>query len=217
MSLSPCATHRLRDPFSAISHFVGAGAAVLGFGYLVCRVWNHALAVVAFGVYGACLTLLYVASALYHSVETRSKWLQRLDHMAIYLMIAGTYTPICLLAIRGPDGYFMLAAEWLMAAIGIIANTCFAGGPKALRLILYLLMGWLAVGAVPVLLRTMPISAMLWMLAGGLAFTGGTVIYATGRPKLWPGTFGAHDLWHVFVLCGSACHFVMMLSAARLA
>ncbi len=181
------------------------------------RVWGHAAALAAFLVYGVSLLLLYLASGVYHSFETRTGWLQRLDHVAIYLMIAGTYTPICVLAIRGPLGYSMLTAEWAMAAIGVGANVCFGGGPKALRLTLYLLMGWLAVIAIPVLMRALPASAITWMLAGGIAFTGGTVIYATGRPKLWPGKFGAHDLWHVFVLCGSGCHYLLMLSAARLA
>jgi hemolysin III len=211
------ASHRLKEPFSAISHYVGAGAAVLGLGYLIYLVWHHTAAVVAFVIYGVCLTLLYVASGIYHSVNTRSKWLQKLDHMAIYLMIAGTYTPICILAVRGALGYALLTAEWTMALVGISANLFFGGGPKGLRLTLYLLMGWLAVGCVPGLLKVLPASAMLWMLAGGLVFTGGTVIYATGRPKLWPGIFGSHELWHLFVLGGSVCHYVLMLSAARLA
>jgi len=209
--------HKLKEPFSAVSHYVGAGAAVIGLGYLIYLVWHHTVAMVAFAVYGACLTSLYVASGIYHSVNTRSKWLQKLDHMAIYLMIAGTYTPICLLAVRGAAGYAMLAAEWSMAFIGIGANIFFGGGPKRLRLTLYLLMGWLAVAFVPGLLKVLPVSALVWMLAGGLAFTGGTVIYATGRPKLWPGKFGSHELWHLFVLGGSACHYLMMLATARLA
>jgi hemolysin III len=211
------ATHRLKEPFSAISHYVGAGAAVLGLLYLMVLVWHHTVAVVAFLIYGVCLTSLYLASGIYHSVETRSKWLQKMDHMAIYLMIAGTYTPVCLLAVRGAMGYWTLAAEWTMACIGIYANLFYAGGPKWLRLTLYLLMGWLAVVFVPTLIGVLPPSALVWMLAGGLAFTGGTIIYATGRPKLWPGRFGSHELWHLFVLGGSACHYLLMLSAARLA
>ncbi len=209
--------HRLKEPFSAISHYVGAGAALSGLMYLMYVVWNHTVAVVSFAIYGACLILLYVASGIYHSVETRSKWLQRLDHMAIYLMIAGTYTPLCLLAVKGATGYAMLAAEWTMALIGIAANIFWGGGPKRLRLTLYLLMGWLVVADIPGLLKVLPASAMLWMLAGGLTFTVGTVIYATGRPKLWPGKFGSHDLWHLFVLGGSACHYLLMLATARLA
>ena len=111
----------------------------------------------------------------------------------------------------------MLIAEWTMAAIGIVANVFFGGGPKRLRLTLYLLMGWLVVADLPDVLRVLPISAMIWMLAGGLTFTMGTVIYATGRPKLWPGKFGSHELWHLFVLGGSACHYLLMLANARLA
>jgi len=207
----------LKEPFSAVSHYVGAALALLGLGYLFTLVWHRTVAIVAFAIYGACLTLLYVASALYHSVQTRSQWLQRLDHMAIYLMIAGTYTPLCLLAVRGAAGYSMLIAEWTMASIGITANVFFDGGPKRLRLTLYLLMGWLVVADLPDVLKVLPVSALVWMLAGGLAFTGGTVIYATGRPKLWPGKFGSHELWHLFVLGGSACHYLLMLSTAKLA
>ena len=207
----------LKEPFSALSHYVGAAAALLGLGYLFYRVWNHAVAIVAFAIYGGCLTLLYVASALYHSVHTRSQWLQKLDHMAIYLMIAGTYTPLCLLALKSPTGVAMLIAEWTMAAIGIVANVFYGGGPKRLRLTLYLAMGWLVVADLPGVLKVLPVSALVWMLAGGLAYTVGTVIYATGRPKLWPGKFGSHELWHLFVLGGSACHYLLMLSTARLA
>jgi len=208
---------RLKEPFSALSHYVGAAGAILGLAYLFYMVWHHTVAIVAFAIYGSCLTLLYVASALYHSVETRSQWLQRLDHMAIYLMIAGTYTPLCLLAVKGMTGFAMLAAEWTMAAIGIIANVFFGGGPKRLRLTLYLLMGWLVVADLPEVSKVLPLSAVFWMLMGGLAFTVGTIVYATGRPKLWPGKFGSHELWHLFVLGGSACHYLLMLATARLA
>ncbi len=208
---------RLKDPFSALSHYVGAAAAVIGLAYLILLVWSHTVAVVSFAVYGACLTLLFVASGIYHSINTQNKWLQKLDHMAIYLMIAGTYTPICLLAVRGVTGYVMLSAEWGMALIGIAANVFWGGGPKRLRLTLYLLMGWLVVADLPSLLHVLPSSALIWMLMGGLAFTFGTIIYATGRPKLWPGKFGSHDLWHLFVLGGSACHYLLMLSTAHLA
>ena len=101
--------------------------------------------------------MLYVASGVYHTVQTRSKWLQRFDHMAIYLMIAGTYTPVCLLAVRGAAGWAMLAAEWAMAAIGIVANVFYGGGPKRLRLTLYLLMGWLIVADLPDASRVLPV------------------------------------------------------------
>ena len=207
----------LKDPFSAISHYFGAGAAVIGLVYLWSIVWSSAIAVVAFAIYGLCLVILYVASALYHSVNTRSLWLQRFDHMAIYLMIAGTYTPLCLLAVRGWPGYAMLFAEWTMALIGIVANIFYGGGPRRLRLTLYLLMGWLIVFDLNGVNHVLPASALLWMLAGGLTFTVGTVIYATGKPRLWPGKFGSHDLWHIFVLGGSVCHYFLMLATARLA
>lgn len=205
----------LRDPFSGISHYVGAGLALVGLIVLVVLAAGRPFQLASFLVYGAGAILLYLASAIYHSVHTDSPWPQRFDHMAIYVMIAGTYTPVCLVVLRGPIGYGMLTAEWGMVVIGVVANVWFGGGPHWLRVTLYLGMGWLAALFLPQLEAHLPAGAAAWLLAGGIVYTLGTVVYATERPRLWPGKFDAHDLWHIFVLAASACHFVMMLMIAR--
>jgi hemolysin III len=207
---------RIRDPFSGVSHFVGAVLALIGLVVLAVLAWGQPTKLAAFAIYGSGAVALYLASAIYHSLHTESPWPQRFDHMAIYVMIAGTYTPVCLVALPGQLGYSMLGIEWGLALVGIIANVWFGGGPAVMRVILYLGMGWLAVIAIPQLRVVMPAQAVTWLLAGGILYSLGTVIYATERPKLWPGKFGAHDLWHVFVLAASGCHFLMMLDIARL-
>ena len=207
---------RIRDPFSGVSHFVGAVLALIGLVVLAVLAWGQPTKLAAFAIYGSGAVALYLASAIYHSLHTESPWPQRFDHMAIYVMIAGTYTPVCMVALPGQLGYSMLGIEWGLALVGIIANVWFGGGPAVMRVILYLGMGWLAVIAIPQLRVVMPAQAVTWLLAGGILYSLGTVIYATERPKLWPGKFGAHDLWHVFVLAASGCHFLMMLDIARL-
>ena len=207
---------RIRDPFSGVSHFVGAVLALIGLVVLAVLAWGQPTKLAAFAIYGSGAVALYLASAIYHSLHTESPWPQRFDHMAIYVMIAGTYTPVCLVALPGQLGYSMLGIEWGLALVGIVANIWFGGGPAVMRVILYLGMGWLAVIAIPQLRVVMPAQAVTWLLAGGILYSLGTVIYATERPKLWPGKFGAHDLWHVFVLAASGCHFLMMLDIARL-
>jgi hemolysin III len=207
---------RIRDPFSGVSHFVGAGLALIGLVVLSVLAWGQPTKLAAFAIYGAGAIVLYLASAIYHSIHSDSPWPQRFDHMAIYVMIAGTYTPVCLVALPGPLGYTMLAIEWSLAAFGVAANIWFGGGPAVMRVVLYLGMGWLAVIAIPQLRAAMPADAVTWLLAGGILYSLGTVVYATERPRLWPGRFGAHDLWHVFVLVASWCHFAMMLDIAKL-
>jgi len=205
-----------REPFSCWSHAMGAVLAVVGTGVLVALAEGRLWHLVSYLIYGASLITLYTASALYHGFRRENPWLQRFDHMAIYLVIAGSYVPICLIALRGPLGFGFLAAQAVLATIGIVANLRWGGGPKWLRLVLYLTMGWMAVFALEPLRAVVPASALGWLLAGGLFYSVGTVVYATKRPRLWPGRFGAHDLWHLFVLAGSASHYLMVLELTRL-
>ena len=167
----------------------------------------------SFVIYGATLITLYLASGLYHSLhlsDERVEMMKRFDHVGIYLLIAGTYTPVCMVALRGPLGYSILAAEWIMAAIGIWATLVLKKVPNVVRVLLYLCMGWLVMIDMPAVRAVMPPAAVAWLAAGGIIYTLGTIVYATDKPNLWPGRFTAHDLWHVFVLAGSACHFVLM-------
>lgn len=203
-----------REPFSGLSHLGGAVMSVLGLIVLLVLSRGKPWHTLGFAIYGGSLIVLYLASGLYHSLHVSERHLNRLmrfDHSAIFLLIAGTYAPLCLVPLRSGWGLSLLGAEYLLAAIGIGCVLLFNSKPEWLRVVLYLGMGWLALLALPSLWATLPRSALYWLIGGGVLYTVGTVFYATNWPRLWPGKFGAHDLWHVFVLGGSACHFVLML------
>jgi hemolysin III len=206
--------HWIKDPFCGLSHLIGAALSVAGLIVLLVVTTGRPWHVTGVAIYGASLILLYVASTLCHSVHCAPNHAQRLDrfdHVAIFLLIAGTYTPLCLVPLRGPWGWTILAVEWVLAAIGIVAVITGWVRQQWPRVIVYIAMSWVAIVAVVPLSRVLPLEALAWMLAGGISYTSGAVIYALDRPRLWPGRFGSHDLWHVFVLAGSTCHFVMIL------
>lgn len=168
---------------------------------------------VAFSIYGVSLILLYTASALYHWLPVGPPLVYRLmrfDHTAIFLLIAGTFAPVCLIALRGPWGWGLLIVEYTLATIGI-ASLLWPRVPHAARFVLYLIMGWISLFAMGPLRAALSPAAFAWLIAGGLVYSTGATIFALDRPHLWPGKFSAHDLWHLFVLGGSACHFLLML------
>jgi hemolysin III len=170
--------------------------------------------VVAFSLYGASLILLYSTSSIYHWLEVsppREEWLRRIDHVAIYLLIAGTYTPICLVTLRGAWGWSLFGIVWGMAISGTVMKLFFRELPRSVYTALYVGMGWLAVVAVVPLVRAFPVAGLAWMLAGGLAYTAGAVVYAVRRPDPFPRVFGFHEIFHVMVLAGSVAHFVFLL------
>ena len=204
----------IREPFCGVSHLLGIVLSLAGLVVLLVLSQGRPWHVVSFAIYGTSLVVLYTASTLYHSLPVAPGWVDRLrqfDLVAIFLLIAGTYAPLCLVSLRGPWGWSLLAAEYGIAGIGIAAVLRYQGLPDGLRIVLYAGMGWLIVIAIAPLRHALPPAALGWLLGGGLAYTVGAVIMALDRPHLWPGKFNAHDLWHVFVLGGSACHFVMML------
>jgi hemolysin III len=205
---------KLKDPFSSVSHGIGAILAVAGTVALIAVAYDKALALAGSLVYAAGLIFVYMASTLYHARNSDSPWPRRLDHMAIYIMIAGTYTPVCLLSLPRNVGIPMLIAEWVLAAFGLVLNIFYGGGHNVLRVVLYLSMGWMAVLAMSPLRAHLATSQLSWLVAGGLFYTLGTVIYATERPRLWPGKFDAHDLWHLFVLTASGFHYALVISLA---
>lgn len=205
---------RIKDPFCGISHGVGAVLSVIALVSLLILAGGRLWQTISFAVYGTSLIILYSASCLYHSLlveERHVERLKRFDHVGIFLLIAGTYTPVCLVTLRGAWGWSMLTAEWVMAALGIAGIMLLKKMPAWLRVVLYLGMGWLAVIALAPLRAALPPAAMSWLFAGGIAYSVGIVFYATEWPHCWPGKFDGHDLWHLFVLGGSACHFVLML------
>ena len=205
---------RIKDPVPALSHWAGALLSTAGLVLLLTRTagrpwWE----IVAFTIYGVTLVQLYFASALAHSLHCSreaEERLNRFDYAAIFLLIAGTYTPICAVTLRGPWGASLLAAVWATAAFGIAC--LFGKAPRhRLRVVTYIVMGWLGVVVVVPLLRILPPPAIALLVGGGVIYTLGAAVFVTDRPHLWPGRFAAHDLWHFMVLAGSACHFAAIL------
>lgn len=197
------------ERFNSISHLVGAALAVLGSVLLIVPAarlgdpWK----IVSFSIYGAMLIALYVASTLYHSVRGRAKViLQKFDHCSIYLLIAGSYTPFALVSLRGAWGWSLLGAVWTLAAVGILQEIWFAKGARVLSLVIYLLMGWLALVAVSPLWDALTPIGFAWLAAGGLFYTVGIIFYVADQ-RIRHG----HGLWHLFVLGGSSCHFFTVL------
>lgn len=203
---------RIREPFNAGSHLVGLVLAAAGTWFLL-RAANGRTQLLAFAVYGATLILLYAASTVYHGLPLGQAGLRRLrtlDHIAIYFLIAGTYTPVAMVTLPDSGGPTLLAASWTIAAAGIPFKIRWLEAPVWISTATYLGMGYLALVAVVPLARAVGAGGLAWLVAGGIAYTIGAVISARGRPDPFPGRFGHHGLWHLLVLTGSACHFAFM-------
>jgi hemolysin III len=202
---------RFREPFNAGSHLVGFVLAALGTWYLL-EAANGRAQLLAFGIYGATLLLLYGASTCYHGLYLSPAGLRRfrtLDHIAIYFLIAGTYTPVAGIMLRDAGGPGLLAASWTIAAAGIPFKIRWLDAPAWISTASYLGMGYLALVAVAPLAEAVG-GGLLWLIAGGVAYTVGAIIYTVERPDPLPGSFGHHGLWHLLVLLGSACHFAFI-------
>lgn len=194
------------ERLNTLTHGTGALLALAGSAALLVTATpgGDAWRIVSVAVYGTMLVALYTASTLYHGASGRAKVvLRKLDHAAIYLLIAGTYTPFLLGPLRGPWGWSLLGVVWGLAAIGIVQDWWQLDRRRIVSMVLYPLMGWIAVVAVVPLVRALPPAALGWLLAGGLAYTLGIAFYALDRR--WP---AAHVVWHLFVLAGSVCHFI---------
>jgi hemolysin III len=207
---------RLREPVNGLTHAAGGVLAFVGLFVLVASAASAGRMdqIVAFGIFGLSLVALYIASSLYHLLPLSPAGvarLRKLDHVAIFVLIAGTYTPFCLLALDGGWRWGVLAIAWGLALCGASLKLLWMEAPRWLSVLLYLGMGWVAVAAVPALLRTLPAGGMAWVLAGGLTYSAGALVYGLKRPNPIPGAFGFHELWHLFVVAGSACHFWAVL------
>jgi hemolysin III len=205
---------RLKDPFSALSHALGALLGIVGLVLLL--VWSRGKPwhTTAFAIYGATLILLFASSALYHSLNVSEKVeniLYGLDRTGIYLLIAGTYTPLCLIPLRGVWGWTLLGIIWGLAIVGIVVDwitQCKA--PNWLQGVLFVLMGWVFLIAIGPMLKAMTVAQLGWLGAGGLIYSLGAGI-CVKYPKPTPGrAFDYHDFWHLLVLIASGCHFVLM-------
>jgi hemolysin III len=203
---------RIREPVNGASHLVGLLLGGVGT-FVLLRMASGREQLVAFSIYGASLILLYAASTLYHMLplaERPLRALRTLDHIAIYFLIAGTYTPIALITLDNRLGWALLATVWLIALAGVPFKLFYLDAPVWLSTATYLGMGYLAMVAVIPLARAVHLSGLMWLVSGGIAYTVGAVIYSRRRPDPFPGVFGHHEIWHVLVLIGSACHFAFM-------
>ncbi|MBS4053868.1 MAG: hemolysin III family protein [Thermaerobacter sp.] len=200
------------DWISGISHGVGAVMSVVGLFFLTRSALTEGTVrhLISFSIFGGSLVLLYAASAFYHLVPARERvhlWLRRLDHMMVFVLIAGTYTPFCLLALRGVWGTTLLIAVWSLSIVGIVLKVVWLFAPRWVYTGFYLLLGWLIVIAAGPLWRALPLPALGWLGMGGLFYTVGAFIYGLKWPKLIPNVFGFHELWHLFVMAGSFAHY----------
>ena len=205
---------KLREPVSGLTHLAGVLLALIALVVLLTKAAGRMDQLVAFGIFGLSLIALYSASALYHLLPVSpaaTARLRRLDHMTIFILIAGTYTPVCVLALEGGWRAGLLGLIWTLALCGVALKLLWMEAPRWLSVGVYLAMGWLAVIAASAIFRAIPYGGIAWILGGGLVYSAGALIYALKRPNLVPGVFGFHELWHLFVLVGSACHFWAML------
>jgi len=207
----------IREPGSAITHFIGMMLAVFATAPLLIKagVTSGGRSFTAMAVFMASMILLYGASAAYHTVNLSGKSLRifrKLDHMMIFVLIAGSYTPVCLIVLGGDIGYRLLALVWGIALVGMLIKACWITCPKWFSSIIYIAMGWVCVLVFGQLLDTLPTTAFLWLLAGGIIYTVGGVIYALKLPLFNSKhkNFGSHEVFHLFVMGGSFCHFIFM-------
>jgi len=194
------------ERFNSVSHLVGAVLALAGMVALIVIAARQGdpWKIVSFSVYGACLFSLYASSTLYHSLRHRAKAVfRKLDHLAIYLLIAGTYTPFALVTLRGGWGWSLFGAIWGLAAAGMALEFLPRRGARILPVVIYVLMGWFVLVALKPLLRALPWAGFVWLLLGGLFYTFGIVFYGLDA-KLRH----AHGVWHLFVLAGSVSHYL---------
>ncbi len=222
-SMRPTAAKKEKDrnPYdglrrwSALTHGLGIVLAVLGTALLLNRCYgqNAMHSCAAFAVYGAALIELYTASTLYHCVNTTIKGrmaLKKLDHISIYFLIAGTYTPICLGPLQGLWGHTLLIVIWSLSLLGTVVTLLWIHSPRWVTVGIYLFMGWLAIFAIYPLSRVLAFRGLFWLLLGGILYTVGGILYALKWPGRFNPNFGCHEIFHVFILLGSVCHFMLM-------
>lgn len=201
----------LRDPVSSLTHLAGAVFSIAALCILAVQAALHGNTwhMVSFMIFGATMLLMFSCSTLYHAVHAspeKIQWLKRIDHMSIFLLIAGTYTPICLTAIEGNIKWWLFGVVWGIALAGVFIKVFWITAPRWLSTVIYILMGWLVVAFYPVL-DQIPADALRWIAYGGIGYTVGAVVYATKWPNPWPRWFGFHEIWHLFVMAGAFCHF----------
>ena len=206
---------RIKEPFSAISHALGAILSVIALTLLIqesinpIKPWH----IVSFTIFGTGMFLLYTASTLYHwlpvSTDIENK-LRNLDHVMIHILIASTYTPICLIPLRGVWGWSMFGIVWTLTIFGILLKLFWKSLPNWFSTTFYIFLGWLSILAIYPMMMTLQLGAIIWIFIGGFFYTLGAIIHGINKPNPIPKILGAHDIFHVFVILGSFCHFMCM-------
>ena len=210
-------SRHLKDPGSAITHFIGMLMAIFAAVPLLIKAAREPdhIYLISLSIYALSLILLYAASTTYHTFDVSEKTntiLKKIDHMMIFVLIAGSYTPICLITLKGRTGTILLALVWSIAIVGIILKAFWVFCPKWVSSVLYIGMGWTCVLAFTQILNALSPAAFGWLLAGGIIYTIGGVIYALKLPIFnnRHKNFGSHEIFHLFVMGGSMCHFIVM-------
>ena len=208
---------KVKDPGSALTHFIGMLMAMLAAAPLLIRAAGEPdrIHLVSLSIFIGSMILLYAASTTYHTLDISEKWntiLRKIDHMMIFILIAGSYTPVCLIVLDRPVGLPLFALVWGIAVTGIIIKACWITCPKWFSSVLYIAMGWVCALAFTQLVHTLSPAAFAWLLAGGIIYTVGGIIYALKLPlfNARHKCFGSHEIFHLFVMGGSLCHFIFM-------
>lgn len=211
---------KVRDFMSGLTHCIGAALSLIGLVILIvfAAIWGDAYDVVSFTIFGVGLFLLYLFSTLYHWLNISEKGIRvfkKFDHIMIFVLIAASYTPVCLGPLRGPWGWSIFGVIWGFAILGTILSAIWIKAPRALTTSIYIAMGWTVIIAIYPLLRVFSeanlLHSLLWLLAGGIFYTIGGLIYGFKKPNLKFKHFGFHEIFHIFVLLGSACHYWFIL------
>ena len=206
---------RIKDPGSAITHFIAmilAIAAMVPLLLKASQAQGHFLYLL---IFIRSMIALYAASTIYHTLDISPKinqMLRKLDHMMIFILIAGTYTPVCMIVLGDRTGWLLLAGVWAIAIVGIVINACWITCPKWFSSLIYIAMGWVCILAITKIIQALPKAGFMWLLAGGVIYTLGGVIYALKLPifNSKHKNFGSHEIFHLFVMAGSLCHYVVM-------
>ena len=207
----------IREPGSAFTHLAGMVLAAVA--TIPLLLWtaltSNSSSIVAMIIFAASMVLLYGASTLYHSVNLQGKYLEffrKIDHMMIFVLIAGSYTPVCIIVLGGNLGYNLLLLIWGIALVGMLVKALWITCPKWFSSIIYIAMGWVCVAVFGKLFKTLPTAAFVWLLIGGIIYTIGGVIYALKLPifNAKHKNFGSHEIFHLFVMGGSICHYICM-------
>jgi hemolysin III len=204
----------MREPVNGLTHLGAAAVSAVGLVALLITGRSTVGKEVSLLIYGSTLVLLFAASSTYHLVKGSPRVmgiLRKVDHAAIYLLIAGSYTPFCYNMFSGFWQWGLLAIVWSLALAGVIVKIFIIKSPRWLNTAIYLVLGWLVIFAVREMLATVPVGALLWLSAGGVLYTLGAIVYATKTLNFVPGKFGFHEVWHIFVILGALAHFAAVI------